>query len=506
MRCVLWTVVLSVRYPLGTPGNPAPAISYYAVRAMAVTAPPPASTNPFRRVAEDLRAERRILGPLPPGPTRFSLTRTRAFVRNPLPVLLEAYEQYGPIFTIRVLHSPVVFMVGPAANHYMTVSHAENFRWRDGGLGDLVPLLGDGLLTIDGETHRTARRIMLPAFHRERTLAAGETILEEAAAALDRWSPGQRLDVYRWTRELALRIAMRALFGFDPREDGSGKELAHEFEVGLGYHGRDYLLQVLRGPGTPWARMHLARRRIDAVIFAEIARRRREPAGERTDLLSLLLDARDEDGGSLSDVQVRDQVMTLLFAGHDTTTATVTFMLYELARHPHEIARLVEEQDRVLAGRSPTAAELVSDLPRLDAALDETLRLYPAAWVGPRRAARSFEFAGRTVPAGVLVNYSSWVSHRLPEVFPDPEAFVPDRFTPENRSRLPKGAYVPFGGGSRICLGMRFGQLEIKALLTLILQRFRLELAPGREMTVHPTPTLGPRDGLPMVVRARRGH
>ncbi len=473
---------------------------------MAVSAPPPVSTNPLGRVAEDLRAERRVEDSLPPGPTRFSLGRTRAFARNPLPVLLEAYERYGSVFTVRVLHAPVIFMIGPAANHYMTVSHAENFRWRDGSMGDLIPLLGDGLLTIDGEAHRSARRIMLPAFHRERVLDAGTTMLEEAAAALERWAPGQRLDLYRWTRELALRIAMRALFGFDPRQGGSGGALAHEFEVGLGYHGRDYLLQVLRGPGTPWARMQLARRRIDAVIFSEITRRRREPADERADLLSLLLDARDEDGASLSDLQVRDQVMTLLFAGHDTTTATVTFMLYELARHPHELARLVAEQDRVLAGRSPTPAELAGELPRLDAALDETLRLYPAAWVGPRRAVRSFEFAGRTVPAGMLVNYSSWVSHRLPEVFPDPEAFVPDRFTPENRARLPKGAYVPFGGGSRICLGMRFGQLEIKALVTLILQRFRLELAPGREMTVHPTPTLGPRDGLPMVVRARRGH
>lgn len=471
---------------------------------MGVTAPPPVSTNPLRRVSDDLRAERRNRVAPPPGPTHFSMSRTRGFVRNPLPILLEAYERYGPVFTVRLLHAPAIFMIGPAANHYVTVSHPENFSWREGGMRDLIPLLGDGLLTTDGETHGSARRIMLPAFHRERTLSAGETMLAEAERALERWTVGQRLDIYRWTRELALRIALRALFGFDPDKDDPGGELAHEFEIGLGYHGRDYLLQILRGPRTPWARMHLARRRIDAVIFAEIARRRAEPAGERSDLLSLLLEAREEDGALLTDLQVRDQVMTLLFAGHDTTTATVTFMLYELARHPHELVRLLDEQDRVLDGRGPTPAELAGGLPRLEAALDETLRLYPPAWVGPRRAVQSFEFAEHTVPAGMLVNYSSWVSHRLPEVFPDPEAFVPDRFTPENRARLPKGAYVPFGAGSRICIGMRFGQLETKALLTLILQRFRLELAPGREMTVHPTPTLGPRDGMPMVVRERR--
>ncbi|MEA2391236.1 MAG: hypothetical protein QOK31_1345 [Solirubrobacteraceae bacterium] len=470
---------------------------------MAVTAPPPISTNPLGRLLADLRAERATREPWPPGPTGFSLRRTRAFVRSPLPILLDAHAEYGPIFTIRVLHAPVVFMLGPEANHYITVSHADNFRWREGSLGDLIPLLGDGLLTIDGAYHRTARRIMLPAFHRDRIVSAGEAMLAEASAAIDAWRPDQRIDVYRWTRELALRVAMRALFGFDPDAPGRAA-LAHEFEVGLGYYGRDYLLQLLRGPKTPWARMQLARRRIDEVIHEEIGRRRRTPDVQRDDLLSLLLEARDEDGGSLSDAQVRDQVMTLLFAGHDTTTATVTFLFYELARHPHELTRLIEEQDEVLEGRAPTAEELFSGMPRLEAALDETLRLYPAAWVGPRLAVESFEFAGSTVPAGSHVNYSSWVSHRLSDVFPDPEAFVPDRFTPEAKAKLPKGAYVPFGGGSRTCIGMRFGQLEIKAIATLVLRRFRLELVPGRTMEVQPAPTLGPRGGLEMVVRERR--
>jgi cytochrome P450 len=470
---------------------------------MAVSVPPPRTTNPVARVVEDLKIERGVGVPFPPGPVQPSLRRTREFVRNPLPILLEAYEQYGPVFSIRVLHAPVVFMIGPEANHYMTVSHAENFRWRDGGMGDLIPLLGDGLLTIDGTAHRTARRIMLPAFHRKRILAAGETMLAEARRAIDSWRPGLRLDIYDWTRKLALRVAMRALFGFDP--DGAGRAaLAHEFEIGLGFHGRDYLLQVLRGPKTPWARMLLARRRIDAVIYDEIARRRSRPDEERDDLLSLLLAARDEDGTALTERQVRDQVMTLLFAGHDTTTATVTFLLYELARHPYELERLTQELDEAFGSERPEPAKLASELPRLDAALDETLRLYPAAWVGPRRSVETFEFAGRQVPGGILVNYSSWVSHRLPEVFPDPDAFVPDRFTPEAKAALPKGAYVPFGGGSRTCIGMRFGQLEIKAIAAEILSRFRLELVPGRTMTVHPTPTLGPRGGLEMVVRERR--
>ena len=157
----------------------------------------------------------------------------------------------------------------------------------------------------------------------------------------------------------------------------------------------------------------------------------------------------------------------------------------------------------MLGDAAPTAAQLTGELPELEMVLDETLRLYPAAWVGPRRAVETFEFGGHEVPAGAYVNYSSWASHRLPDVWPDPEAFVPERFAPERKAQLPKGAYVPFGGGSRTCIGMRFGQLEIKTIVTLLLQRYRLELVPGRTMTVRQMPTLSPREPLQMMARPR---
>ncbi len=159
----------------------------------------------------------------------------------------------------------------------------------------------------------------------------------------------------------------------------------------------------------------------------------------------------------------------------------------------------------MLAGAPPAAAQLLGGeaLPELEMVLDETLRLYPPAWVGPRRAVETFEFGGHQVPAGAYVNYSSWASHRLPDVWPAPEAFVPERFAPEAKARLPKGAYVPFGGGSRTCIGMRFGQLEIKTIVTLLLQRHRLELVPGRTMTVRQMPTLSPREPLMMTVSER---
>jgi cytochrome P450 len=465
---------------------------------VALVGPPPVSFNPVRRLSGDLLAERRAEVPFPPGDTNFSLRRTRGFIRYPLPLLLDAYERYGPVFTVRVFHGNVVFMIGPEANHYMLVSHAGTFSWREGHMGDLIALLGDGLLTIDGDFHRRSRRIMLPAFHHDAIGAALSTMQAEIDRALAGWS--DHIDLYYATRRLALRIAMRALFGLDPDTAGARVDAARAFEQGLGFWAHDYWLQVMRGPGTPFARTQAARRSLDRIVFAEIARRRR--TGERgPDILSLLLDASDEDGNRLDDQHVRDEIMTLLFAGHDTTTSTVAFMFYELAHHPDVVAGLRDE----LGGDRPDAATLMSGrLERLEMVLDETLRMYPPAWIGPRRSIDTFEFAGRQVPGGAYVNYSSWVSHRLPHVFPEPHEFRPERFTAERKAALPKGAYVPFGAGSRTCIGMRFGQLEVKAIASALLQRFEFELEPGYRLRTRQMPTIGPRDGLPLTVRRRR--
>src|SRR4029079_1291127 len=354
-----------------------------------------------------------------------------------------------------------------------------------------------GFLTADGEYHDRAREIMLPVFHRERIGAAADVMSEEAQRALEGWRPGMQVDLYDWTRHVTMRVAMRALFGFDP--DRSGVDIAATFARGLSFYEREYFLQVLRGPGSPFARLGRVRRTLDQIILGEIARRRR--AGEPgEDVLGLLMEARDEDGQSFDDGQVRDQVLTLLFAGHDTTTSTVAFMFYELARDPAQAERLAEERGDVAGEGAPSAAQLFGEMPQLDMAVPETLRLYPPAWIGPRRAIKDFEFAGHRVPAGLPVNYSSWASHRLPEVFGDPHAFKPERFAPAERAKLPKGAYIPFGGGPRICIGMRFGELEVRAIAAAILGRFRLGLVPDWRMRVRQMPTLSPRGGLPMRV------
>ena len=469
---------------------------------MSLAPPPPVSTNPVRRLVDDLRHELNADTAFPPGDTAPSLLRTKRFAETPLPLLLDAYERYGPVFTFRIFHGRVVFMLGPEANHYMTVSHADNFRWRDGHMGDLIPLLGDGLLTIDGEFHRRSRKAMLPVFHRERIAKATETILEEAARAVDGFPAGARVDLYHWTRRLALRIAMRALFGLDPDRAARGFDAAHEFEQALSFYSRDYFLQVMRGPGSVFRRMQRARAKLDGLIHAEISRRRR--TGERgDDLLSLLLDARDEDGAQLDDAHVRDEVMTLLFAGHDTTTSTVAFLFYELSRNPDVRDRLEQELDEVATIEPAHLGG--SALPYLELVIDETLRKYPPAWVGPRRSNRPFTFAGAQVPGNAFVNYCSWASHHLPHVFPEPEAFRPERFTPEARAKLPKGAYIPFGGGSRTCIGMRFGQVEVRAIAALLASRFRLTVPDDYVLRIRQMPTIGPRDGLPVDV-ARRGR
>src|SRR5580693_4007259 len=184
---------------------------------MALVGPAPLlNSKPLSVLLSDLRDERSATVPFPPGETRFSLARTRRFANEPLPMLLESYERFGPIFTLRVFHGNVVFMLGPAANHYITVSHASNFQWRESHFRDLIALLGDGLLTTDDPYHRRSRAIMLPAFHRERIVASIGVMVSETERALERWVVGARVDVYAWTRKLATRIAMRALFGIDP--------------------------------------------------------------------------------------------------------------------------------------------------------------------------------------------------------------------------------------------------------------------------------------------------
>jgi cytochrome P450 len=471
--------------------------------AQSAARPPRMTGNPLVRVADDLHTEWRGRGAYPPGPTDFSVARTKQMAHDPLPLLLAAYEEFGPIFSMRLLHAKIVFMLGPEANHFVTVGHPENFHWRESSFGDLIPLLGDGLLTIDAGYHDRARAIMLPAFHREQVEASTAAMVVETEAALAALPTDGVIDVYAWMRRLAMRIAMRALLGLDPDDGGKGPLAAEKFEEALGFFGIDFALRLLRGPGSPWRRLLAARAVLDEIVYAEIARRRAAPDTNRRDILSLLVGARGDGGEAFSDGEIRDQLITLMFAGHDTSTSTVSFALWELAHHPDALKRLVAEQDEVLGGAPPTIDQLEREMPYLDTVVDEVLRLYPPAWIGPRRVVRDFEWGGYAIPRGAYVNYCSWASHRIPSVFPEPEAFVPERFTRERKAALPRGAYVPFGGGKRICIGKRFGLIEVKLVTTMLLQQLRADALPGRTMTVRQSPTLSPRGGLRMRLRKR---
>ncbi|MBF6620660.1 MAG: cytochrome P450 [Patulibacter sp.] len=470
-----------------------------------VAAPPPGpienriAIRTGRDIVRELRIRRH--GRIPRGNHWPSLSNTWIGLTDPLRFLLSHYERYGPVFTVRSLHEPVVWAISPTANQQILVSEFDAFSWRRGRFRDLAPLLGDGMLNIDGDYHREMRKLLLPAFHREQVEASTTVMLEEAQGAADELEPG-RIDVYGWVRDVALRIALRGLLGMRGDSDRAHR-MAVAFGRALDLYGLPLPVQMLRGPGSPYAHAQGGRKALDELIFGEL-RERREAGDPGAGALGMLLAATDADGEELPEQAVRDQAVTLLFAGHDTTTATLTFLLYELGRSLDARDAVEAELDAVLGSEEPTVAHLGgSGLPVLERTISETIRRYPPAWVGPRRTVRPVTLDGVDVPAGIAVHYSSWATHHLPEYWEDPLAFRPDRFLPEAVAARPKGAYIPFGGGSRMCLGMRFGQYELRALAATLLRRFRFAPAASDTLRITTTPTLGPAGGLRFDVRRR---
>ncbi len=454
-------------------------------------------------VVGDARQEARSLrhgGP--PGSLDVNLRRTADMNSGRLlGTLLDLHQRHGAVFQTRVLQHRMVFLVGAPATAYVLLEHPEHFHWRDGHFGQLVPLLGDGVLTTDGAYHDRARRLIMPAFHRARIDAAVEIMARESVSGCASWIPGETIDVYQWTRETSLRIAMRALLGLDP--DDRGAEIAGHFEQALGFYGTDVYGRLRRGPRSPWSAMRAARRRLDRFVYAAIAQRRRDGTAGRTDILSGLLAASAQDRDGLSDDEIRDQLVTLLFAGHDTTSSTVAFALHELTRRPDLLERLRDERADVLAGGRLEAGHVDGkSLPELERVIDETLRLYPPVFVGARRAMTDATVEGVLIPRGSYVHVAYWATHHLPELYPEPQAFRPERWTPEMRATLPRGAYAPFGGGSRICVGKRFGLTAVRTILTTVLGHHDLVAVESTPLALKLEPTLSPRDGLPL----RVGH
>ena len=438
------------------------------------------------------------------GPTGGVLGLLPDLERDALGLLTHCARDYGDFVRLRLGFTRAVLVSHPELIDEVLVTRNQDFR-KHVGTRRLGSLLGNGLLLSEGDFWLRQRRLMQPAFHRQRIAAMADAMVATTSGMLDDWRVGQTRDVQQAMTELTLRIVARTLFGTDVGEDlarirGSNQVMTEHFRSRL------FSLMILLPDWVPTPgnrRYGRAVRDLDTLVYRIIAERRQSAAEAAPDLLSLLLAARDEDGLGMSDRQLRDEVLTLLLAGHDTTALALTWAWVLLAQHPASRMALDTELERVLGGRPPTA----SDVPQLrwvEHIIAETLRLYPTAWVLGREAIRDAQIGGQHIARGTSVLISPWVVHRDPRWFDEPDAFRPERWADGLMQRLPRFTYFPFGGGQRVCLGASFAQLEASLLLATIAQRFRLELTdPARPVEPWPVVTLRTRRGVPMVLAPR---
>ncbi len=435
----------------------------------------------------------------PPGPPWHTATwNTIKFARQTLSFLQELREHYGDLVTLPTVVGPWTLVFHPdGVRHVLQENH---FNYRKGGVSNqaLRLTLGNGLLTNNGDSWRQQRRLIQPIFHRERIAGWGRLMTESTLAWLDEINTQQPLDLFQEMSSLTLTIVCKALFGADM--------LAHKEQVFQASSAINRLeAQALYVPGllflpTPQRRrLYEARATVSTIVDALI-KKRRESSTE-SDLLTLLLQAQDEETGlGMTNEQVRDEVLTLLAAGQETTANALCWTLVLLAQHPEIEARLREEYTRVLGGRAPQ----VEDLPQLTFArlvLEESMRLYPPAWAFARSAIAEDEIGGYTIPRGAYVLLFPATTHRHPDFWERPDVFDPERFAPERASGHHRFAYFPFGGGPRLCIGNQFALTEAQLILATILPRYQFRLLPGARVVPEPLITLRPRGSLLMTIQ-----
>lgn len=442
----------------------------------------------------------------PPGPRRLlpALDALR-MGRDRLAFLSALAARYGDIARVPLGGETLYLFNHPDLVRDVLVTNHRNFH-KGRGLERARLLLGDGLLTSEGDVHRRQRRLAQPAFHRQRIAAYGATMATWAARRSDRWRAGVAMDVHSEMMALTLAIVGKTLFDADVEHETAeiGAALATTFEsFNAGFFlPFGALLDRLPLPAT--LRFRKARARLDATIYRLIEERRRDGA-DHGDLLSMLLLAQDTegDGGRMTDLQLRDEAMTIFLAGHETTANALTWTWYLLSRHPAVEARLHAEVDSALGGdRLPTADDLAM-LPYTRMVLAESMRLYPPAWILGRRALGPFEANGYTIPARAIVLMCQYLIHRDERWFPEPDRFDPERWTPERQAARPRFAYFPFGGGPRVCIGEQFAWMEGIIALAAIARRWRLRLVPDHPVVLQPIITLRPQFGMRMVPEAR---
>jgi cytochrome P450 len=439
---------------------------------------------------------------LPRAPSIPVLGSIPAYFRDPLAFFLEAGRR-GSVVDLRFPTGRAFHIGDPADIEYVVVTSNKSLV-KDATLRDLRRVLGDGLLTSEGEFWRRQRRLAQPAFHRDRLRTYAAQMVASTDLALRGFRQGEERDVHRDLMRLTLDIVTRTLFGSDI---GDGATAMGDLMEATTERYESVLPLIFpaidRLPIPRNLRLKNGLRRADAVIHRIIGERQRANGDSpRDDLLSMLLGARDEDGSRMTDAQVRDEVITMVLAGHETTANAVSWAFFLLSQNPAIDDRLGAELASVLGGRLPT----LDDLPRLpyvEQVVQETLRLYPPAWAFGREVIEPFELRGIRFPAGAQLFFSQWVVHRDPRRFPDPEAFRPERWGNGFAKTLPRFAYFPFGGGPRACIGNAFALMEAAFILATMAQRFRFALAPGQRVKPQASITLRPRHGLRMRVAER---
>ncbi len=440
-----------------------------------------------------------------PGPKGSPLTgNLAAFRRDPLGSLTRWAREYGDVVRLRFGATPAVLISDPALIEEVLVSQGPAFGRAGIVVRAMRPAAGEGLFTSNGEHWRRERRMTQPAFQRDQVAGYGPAMVELTERMLAGWEDGETRDLQFEMMRLTLAIAAKTLFSAEISDQAGALGAA----VAVGLRETNARLNSLlllflpdRFPAPSNLRLQRAIRQMDEVVYG-IIRQRRGGASGAVDLLARLLSARDDDGSAMSDRQIRDELVTFLVAGHETTALTLAWTGYLLATHPEAEARLLEEVRGALGSRIPAVTDLAA-LPFTGMVIQEAMRLYPPAWTISRDARADTELGGYAIARGTAVLMSQWVTHRDPRFFDEPDAFRPARWEDGLADRLPRFAYFPFGGGQRQCIGNTFALQEAVLILAAVVQRFHLSLAPGAAITPDASLTLRPKAGVPVRLQAR---
>jgi len=417
---------------------------------------------------------------------------------------IERGRDHGDIVRMRFLYLTAYFLYHPDDIEFVLSTNAKNFiKSRSVRSPFFQRLVGNGLLTSEGDFWRRQRRLAQPAFHRQRISGYGDVMVEYAERLIASWSAGETRDIHQDMMRLTLEIVVKTLFNADVSGDAAKVERALS-EIVKPFSAQATVKWILdnRFPTKTHRHFNECAKEIDEIVYRIIAERRAS-GSDQGDLLSMLLAAQDEDDGSqMTNRQLRDEVMTLFLAGHETTALTLSWTWYLLAQNPAAETNFHAELDEVLDGRLPTAA----DLPRLKYAemiAKESMRLYPPAFALGRESLEECEVGGFRMPAKTQVFMFQWAVQRDPRFFDEPNSFVPERWTEQFAGSLPKYAYFPFGGGPRACIGNYFAMMEVVLLLATIGQRFRFSLLPEHPVGLLPAMSLRPKDGIKVEVKSR---